>query len=159
MKKPKPTAIAAAVPLTTLIAEGNIDRVKMCGLCRSPSETGLDVMRECGLNDKPLAGLDALIFVGRGDAHKPCRKAVDDHPRLYETVQAQPGQMAKICGDCIHRKGLRCAHPGARANGGPGIEIKMRRPAPFQGVVCIRGPKGKNLAPPREGVACSGRET
>lgn len=155
MKKPT-TQLILNTPTLTSLREPNPSR---CTVCGEASESGLDVMRECNANDHSIPGPTALVFIGRGDPHKPCRKAVEDHPRLYEDAMAHPGHMPLLCGPCVHRSVLTCASPQARSNGGPGIEIKMRRPAPFQGVVCIRGPKGKNLAPPREGVACSGRET
>ncbi len=155
MKKPTPKMIQEAVPLTKRRA---IDPLQHCTLCGSPSPEGMDVMRECDERDRPLPGLDALIFIGRGAAHEGCLRAVDGHPRLYETVQAHPGHMALICTSCVHRKGLVCRHPGARANGGLGLTLRLERPGIFAGIICIRGPKGRNLAPPREGVACSGRE-
>ncbi len=63
-----------------------------------------------------------------------CRSCAEDiiepHPRLYAEMpihKPHPGTMA-LCGACIHRTGLRCTHPNAKANGGPGIVITYAPP-------------------------------
>lgn len=155
--KPNVEAIRRAFPLSKRDERG-LDALAQCNICGRPSAAGMDVMRECDERDKPVAGLLALVFIGRGDEHASCRKVVEDHPRLYEAERPEPGHMPAICTECVHRFGLVCTSPKARANGGTGISISLERPGIYRGVICIRGAGGQNLAPPREPVACSGRE-
>jgi hypothetical protein len=30
-----------------------------------------------------------------------------------------------VCGDCPYRDGVTCKHPDLKANGGPGLEVKI----------------------------------
>jgi len=80
---------------------------------------GLTLWQECDENDKPeLRYLWLCIDCSN--------KLIEPHPRLYERLHSFTpviGAMS-MCTDCVHRKGLSCAHPEARINGGPGIEIQ-----------------------------------
>lgn len=59
---------------------------------------------------------------------EPCAKRIiDPHPRLYSRLTKWapwPGFMA-LCVACIHRNGVACECPSAKANGGEGIKIKF----------------------------------
>lgn len=87
-------------------------------------------------------------------------KIVERHPRLYIPLEANtpaPGAVG-ICGDCRHRVKLRCGHPAALSNGGPGLELVSPKPARVH--IYRRGGHRKSgwfdvyPGPP---VACSGK--
>lgn len=116
-----------ALALTTpRLTEGVVcppDRFDRCRLC---GRAELDVVelvlyQECDLWDKPEP---RFLLACRG---KACLRCIDDHPRLYVSLNAQaggPGHWRLICDDCDHRRGFSCAHPYLKANGGPGLEVK-----------------------------------
>jgi hypothetical protein len=57
---------------------------------------------------------------------RPCSgRIVGPHPRLYEGLHRHEPHAgtSPLCVGCGHRDGLRCAHPGSLANGGPGIKM------------------------------------
>lgn len=126
----------------------------LCNACRAQpiAGEGLTYWQECDDNDLPT-----LVFVVLCQACAD--QIIEPHPRLYRQKQANdimPGAMP-ICGECIHRKGLGCQCPLAKANGGDGIDLKhsgqrvhiCRRPRHMSGWTWIGG----------EVVSCSGRET
>jgi hypothetical protein len=90
-------------------------------------------------DDKPTAVVVVLC--------KACAdRLVDPHPRLYRPMEEHepaPGSMP-ICLDCVHRVGVRCTHPAARANGGRGVELAL--PRPTHGIACSRG-RGRGCQP------------
>lgn len=87
-------------------------------------ERALHVWQECDENDR---GTDVLVYLCG-----PCSdKIIKPHPRLYRrlwTPMPLPGAMP-ICTDCTHREGLRCTHALLKANGGPGLELAVPKPA------------------------------
>lgn len=55
---------------------------------------------------------------------------VEPAPRLYRELSPNnpwPGCMA-LCLDCRHRDGVSCKHPAAKANGGPGVMLRIGKP-------------------------------
>lgn len=67
------------------------------------------------------------IVVGQ----KCCQQKIDDHPRGYLMVQwgrGTPGMFSLVCGDCKHRRDLKCTNPQAEMHGGPGIEVILYDP-------------------------------
>lgn len=57
-------------------------------------------------------------------------RIIDPHPRLYGLLPDNmpwPGAMG-LCLGCKHRDGSYCVHMDARANGGPGVRIKVAKP-------------------------------
>ena len=156
MKKPSAAAIRAALPLSKLPTRG-ADPVLVCTVCGAavdPSDLPSTVWREHDERDLPIAGNGALVFLGPGKAHARCRKALDDHPRLYAEETGQPGAFPALCGGCAHRSGDACRHPDAKANGGPGLVVRLG--TPFAGlIICSRG--GGCHAPVANAVQCDGR--
>ena len=156
MKKPTAATIRAHVPLTVIARRDGADPISCCGVCGvavDPSDLPLTVWRECGENDKPIAGHVALLFVGPGSAHAACRKRVDDHPRLYVEESGQPGHFPELCGPCIFRNGLSCGHAGLKANGGDGLAITLDR---MTAIICTRG--AGCHTPVQHATKCRGRK-
>ena len=134
------------------------DRILGCGICGmtvDPTNLSLEVWRACDERDNPIPGNDALIFLGVGAAHTACRKALDDHPRLFTHVAGDPGSFPELCGPCTFRKGMACSHPDLMTNGGKGLEIHLHNPL---GIVRIHGANGC-YAPVRNAEFCVGRTT
>lgn len=96
-------------------------RPDRCQACGSPCDLAL--WREHDEQDRPEA-----IVVNLCD--RCSRKLIEPHPRLYEELARNapwPGAIG-ICTACVHRDGLRCAHPDAKANGGIGVALTIARP-------------------------------
>jgi hypothetical protein len=122
-----------------------------CQSCGAWGDT--DRWREHDEHDQPTPVVVVLC--------RPCSdKIIEPHPRLYARLQGNEphaGAMP-LCLDCQHRDGTRCAHPGARANGGPGIEIYIKQP--YRVHVC-RSPRrlsGWETLWPAPAQGCSGKE-
>ncbi len=157
MKKPSASAIRAAVPLTQRPERG-ADPILVCSVCGrdvDPKDLPSEVWREHDERDKPIAGTDALIFLGQEKAHEACKKLLGAHPRLYSHEMGAPGHFPLLCGPCVHRKGLECTHRDLKANGGAGLKVNTTTWPPFT-IICIRGVGcTKPIATARE---CAGRE-
>lgn len=124
-----------------------------CGNCTYMPIAGerLTYWQEC--DDKDQTTLAYVVLC------QACAdRIIEPHPRLYRQLPANeimPGAMA-FCGDCVHRDGLACKCPAAKANGGEGIELKhsgqrahiCRSPRHISGWTWYGG----------EVVSCSGRE-
>lgn len=151
-KKPTVAAIRAALPLTALQV-GRPDFV--CVVCGGACpEDELQAWRECDERDRPLGGVDAVVFLGGGREHAACRKRLTDHPRLYIETPGDPGTFPRLCGSCVYRDGRTCRHPDLRANGGQGLRVDISDP--FRGAIICTRPG--IAAPVRHAVACVGRK-
>jgi hypothetical protein len=153
VKKPNPTAIQAATPLTALRPVPLDPRTcSVCGLSVDPDDLPCEAWREHDENDRPIQGNSALVFLGPGAAHAACRAVLDKHPRLYARDAGWPGAFPTLCGPCVHRDGLACRHPDLFANGGNGLHISLDA---LRAIVCSRG--GGCHEPPKTVRACAGR--
>lgn len=150
MSKPNVDAIRAALPLTRRHTRGD-DPLAQCNICGQPSER-LEAWREHNERDLPIEGPGALVFLG-GD-HPECRKALDEHPRLYDQRTGDPGTFPLLCGPCTLRRGLGCAHADLRSNGGAGLNVSLDG---YAIRVHIRGRGCQTLL--RSAVRCVGRRT
>lgn len=105
------------------------DRCQHCGVLVDDDDASGHAARERWIEhdewDRPTAVVIVLCA--------PCAKRlIAPHPRLYAAMprhKPHPGTMM-LCVGCRHRDGLRCAHPGARANGGAGVLVTS--PAPLR---------------------------
>ena len=93
-----------------------------------------------------------------------CRRCADrliePHPRLYAALaDAEPhtGSM-RICIPCRYRDGVLCAHPSAKANGGPGVVLTIAKPTRMHILRSPRRLSGWMTMWPREASACAQRE-
>lgn len=157
-RKPTPKTIRNTTPLTRLrLGLDPLSACNACGVAVDSADLPLQAWREHDEHDKPIAGNDALVFIGQGPAHERCQKLIVDHPRLYaEEDDGNPGAISRLCAPCVHREGLRCTHRDLKANGGPGLKISLTRLA---GIICSRGRHGSGChSPPRTAVDCAGRE-
>jgi hypothetical protein len=148
MKKPTATAILAAPPLSAHVF---LDKLSVCNVCAKPSEK-LGAHRAHDERDRPIAGHRALVFIG--DDHAECLKRMEDHPRLFDRVNGNPGHFPRLCGPCVHRKGMACTHKDLKANGGPGLLIKL---AGMNAIICSRGAGCRSMI--GDALECAGRET
>jgi hypothetical protein len=146
MKK-KPTA---AVPLSKASMRP-ADPITICNVCASSSDS-LAVWREHDLRDQPIEGVDALVFIGKD--HPACIKVMEAHPLLYAEVRGDPGTFPRLCGNCELRRGVTCTHPDLKANGGPGLTVKLDNP--LRGVI-ICGSRGR-LTVVNHALSCTGRK-
>lgn len=58
------------------------------------------------------------------------RRVIPKQKRRYVLMPVNepfPGAM-DLCADCLSRLGTTCAHPKARSNGGPGVQIVIENP-------------------------------
>lgn len=135
MTKPNVAAIRAAEPLSKAWTRGYEPNAGHCNLCRMPS-ADLTVWREHDERDKPIAGCVALVFIGRD--HAECLRRMNEHPRLYAEETGRPGHFPRLCGGCPWRRGWDCTHPKLKANGGPGLNVRLAGLAPGA-IICTRG--------------------
>jgi len=144
-------AIRTSSPLS--IVSLTSDRMACCNVCGGPSEV-LEVWRAHDERDQPIAGNHALVFLGAGDSHKACHAKLDAHPRAFAEEEGRVGHLPRLCGPCTFRRGLACAHPDSKANGGAGLEIRV---AAMSGVVCFGKGRGgcKRILQPA--LECVGR--
>lgn len=126
-----------------------------------------DACQSCGLSD----GVTLSAWQEHDDEDRRemilvmlCRlcakRLIDKHPRLYRQLEPNepwPGAIP-LCLDCRHRTDLRCGHPEARANGGPGIELRMPRPTITHVSRSPRRLSGYVTIYPGPVRSCSGRE-
>ncbi len=136
MSKRKPTRaeIAAAPALTTFHPElrgehASRDRCQVCGRAvEFPT-----IRREHGVHDEPLTGSEHFLVTC-----EKCELAVVAHPRFYSVVHGLDPDATgthSLCTPCVHRRGLGCAHPLLKANGGPGLLLNFEH---IRGIVCSR---------------------
>lgn len=120
--------------------------MKQCGICGQLAEhfgqyagdqvghALLVAWREHDDHDKPIAGPDALVFLGRD--HDECEAKLENHARLYTEDRGEPGSFPQLCGDCAYRQGLGCTDRDLKSNGGKGLAVKLEG----HGIhVCSRG--------------------
>ena len=153
-RKPTATEIARAGRLTLQRDNPRLpaDRITACNVCGRPSSS-LMLYRECGQNDQPIAGAGARLYVDAfDDEHRACRKAIDDHARLYMEETGDPGGFPELCGPCLHRAGDGCKSPHLRANGGEGLLVTL------DGLTAIVCRRGSCSSPVKHAVKCAGRE-
>jgi len=98
--------------------------------------------QRCGLTGEVGDGLEAWQEHDEWDQREriivvlclACSRAViESHPRLYRKLEQHepfPGIMA-LCIDCVHREGVRCANPRAKANGGEGVRVTAPKPQQY----------------------------
>lgn len=151
MKKPTATSIAAAVPLSKAAARP-ADPITACNVCGHESDS-LSVWREHDEWDRPLSGTEILVFIGKD--HSACIKAMEAHPRLYDEVSGDAGHFPRLCGPCEARKGLACAHPDLKTNGGPGLLVHVSDP--MRGAI-VCGSRGR-IRIVKHAITCAGRTT
>lgn len=150
-KKPDIAAIRAAKPLSVIPLCS--DRLAWCNVCGRPSEE-LSAWRAHDERDKPIAGTNALVFIGVGSEHTECRTRMEKHPRLFAEVTGGPGHFPLLCGPCKHRSGVACGHPDLKANGGKGLQLTLSDP--FRGAI-ICGANGR-IRPNIRAMTCAGRQ-
>lgn len=143
--KPSVLEIRAARPLT---AGRDPDPPSCCNVCHLGSRQ-LGVWRERDEYDKPVEGTGALVFIGKD--HPTCLKIMENHPRLYEEEEGQPGWFPALCGPCRLRDGLACRHTDLKENGGAGLQVM---PADVR--ICRR-PRSESFSI-RTWVECKGRD-
>lgn len=153
MKKPSASAIRSAVPLTQRPCRGADPLDGTCNVCGAAADPVLlEAWREHDEYDRPIPGPEALVFLDA--SHNACHAALNKHPRLYAEETAKPGAFPKLCGPCVNRLGLGCAHPDLRANGGAGLKVNITNP--FTGAI-LCGRNGQ-IVPVRDAVECVGRK-
>jgi hypothetical protein len=112
----------------------------------------LDRWQEHDHQDKPEERLLVLC--------NHCSKLlIKPHPRLYSRLhpnQPWPGCMA-ICVDCMQRDGVRCTDPRAKANGGQGVALVIRKP--ITGMVDGVGYRGPVQIWPAPAEQCHQKKT
>ena len=137
------------------------------GVCSRCGERAM-VLRD---RDRETALPTHAIWREHGDADEPepgyielctaCSDAViGPHPRLYSRmpVNAPAIGAMPLCLDCVRRSGLRCTHPDAKANGGPGLAIDIDPPGTMH---VNRGGGGRNYwtkVYTRPARSCAGHE-
>ncbi len=149
---PKPTQ--AAIQRTLPLSQGHhrvirpTSAILACNLCGDAGDEPLTLWRECDERDRPIAGNDALVFIG-----PKCIKRMEDHPRLYVEEAGLPGYFPALCGPCKLRDGFGCKHEKLKANGGPGLSVSL------SGFANVRaqGPRGCYV-PLRRAWDCEGRD-
>jgi hypothetical protein len=109
---------------------------------------------ECDESDTPT---DTVVVL----CQKCAGRIIEPHPRLYSQMAEHaphPGTMPHLCHDCAHRRGLKCAHPSLKANGGEGLLI--HHPAPFTAhITCSpRSKSGWYKVYSGPATGCAGRE-
>jgi len=129
MRKPSAAAIVKAGRLTQYSRRPS-DPLSACNLCGERfvdgdqnCPLGLEAYREHDEHDWPIPGNDALLFLGY--EHEECQRKMVAHARLYEEDTGEPGAFPKLCGPCDYRDGLRCTHGDLKANGGPGLAVRL----------------------------------
>jgi hypothetical protein len=154
MKKPAASVIRSTVPLTQRPERGADPLAGHCNVCGLPADPVLlQAWREHDERDLPIHGPDALVYLD--SSHKDRKKILDDHPRLYAEDAGTPGAFPKICGPCVNRRGLGCAHPDLRANGGDGLRVQISDP--FRGAI-LCGRHGQ-IRPVKHAFGCDGLKT
>lgn len=147
-KKPTATEIRAVPPLSAA-PRCPRDPITACNVCGLPS-VRLALWREHDEFDRPTK---KVVFVDASDeAHAACRKALDDHPRLYARERGLPGYFPALCGSCTRRSGWRCTDPRLKANGGPGLRVSL---SGLNAIFCGPGGCRSGLT---DAVDCEGRE-
>ena len=131
-----------------------LDTFLRCQICGRESKEIVEfcMMWECDDQDKPEPG--NVIVVCK---QKPCKKVIDDHPRLYHELPwgpGAPGHFMLLCGDCPSRSGTGCTHKDLKANGGEGLEVRLGGLAAFNVTIC--GPGGCRKPAP-SAVWCGGK--
>lgn len=127
----------------------------VCQSCGARADLGAELKRWREHDDQDRPTLTIVVLCDR------CERIVAPHPRLYDPLDQHapdPGSMP-VCVDCRHRDGLRCLHPDATANGGPGVDLRYPTP---HGAHILFGGRGQRrgdvvtlyLGP----VECMGRE-
>lgn len=96
-----------------------------CSNCGQGPATGaaLQRWRECDGKDQPTQTIVLLCA--------PCaRRLIEPAPRLYVKVDANAPLLGtmEMCAECRHRKMLSCTNPLTKANGGPGLILKVAEP-------------------------------
>ncbi len=105
----------------------------ICQNCRSPAGAD-DCWREHDQQDRPEQTFLYLC--------EPCaKKLIQPHPRLYSQQHRwapRPGAMP-VCLDCPHRRELSCSHWALKANGGPGLILRMPQPTTMHVDYTVKG--------------------
>lgn len=107
----------------------------------SAEQAVLTTWREHGDGDEP----ECVFF-------RLCRacsdRIIEPHPRLYSSMAANEPAIGAMecCRACKYRDGLRCQNPDMKANGGPGVAIRVNQ----CGWACSRG-KGGGCRPIYDG--------
>ena len=165
-KAPKPPQVSIDdVPALSASPHRHPDPMACCNVCGTMTSVAaapgaLKLYRECDGADKPIQGLDALVFLGVD--HAACDKVLSDHPRLYLDSRGMPVSFPLLCGPCVFRQGLDCTHKDLKANGGTGLMITMpgKNGLPAGAIICGGRGRGRGCwSPPREATKCAGRRT
>ncbi len=146
-RKPSTPTIRASAPLCP---SPPADPLSACNVCGQPAEQ-LDAWRTHDEHDRPIAGVDALVFLGSD--HAACRTKLNAHPRLFAEVTGVPGHFPRLCGPCAYRRDTSCSHPDLKANGGAGLNVSLDN-AWAAGLICIRPASAR---PVHHAVECVGR--
>ena len=104
-----------------------LDTFKRCQLCGYTNNDICEfrMWQECDENDIPEENNVFILCKGK------CRKALNDHPRLYVEVpwsMGGPGKFMLTCGDCLHRLGPFCTNLDLKDNGGEGLQVNFALP-------------------------------
>jgi len=100
-----------------------------------------NVCQSCGKETDVTDGIGAAPWQEHDENDKPepivvmlCRdcsaRLIEPHQRLYRRLdvnQPWPG-IISFCVDCWWWSGVRCGHPRAKANGGPGVMLTVAAP-------------------------------
>jgi len=149
--KPLSIAIRRSKPLS--IVPLSADRMAVCNVCGKPAEQ-LEVWRAHDERDARIPGDAAILFLGAGEAHKDCHRKLDAHVRLFAEEDGVAGYLPRLCGPCTFRTGLRCTHPSAKANGGPGLHLERE---PNFAIVCFGRGRGGCQRSLRPALTCAER--
>lgn len=126
-----------------------------------------NICQSCGRGDptKPVGNLKLQRWQEHDHNDQPenrvivlceacSKRVIEPHPRLYRSLNPNdpwPGCMA-ICVDCRLRDGVRYAAPEAKANGGPGVLLRVGEPT--RGFVDGRNYSGPMVWWPYPPTAC-----
>lgn len=129
----------------------SVDTFRRCQICGYES-TDICEFRMLEEHDEKDRPTPARLVVCQSDS---CKRVIEEHPRLYSTLQwgtGSPGCFMTLCGDCEFRRGFSCTHSDLKANGGPGLVIKFAQP---MGLVTMCSDSGCRTVQPHA-VSCEG---
>ena len=150
-RSPGASAVRAAMSLS---ATRPADPLSCCNVCGQPSDS-LSLWYEHDEWDQMYTtGNLSDYFVYIGKDHPACIKKMEAHPRLYGEGRGDPGAFPRLCGPCVHRRGLACAHPDLRKNGGAGLLVNLYDPLRGAIVCSSRG----RVTVVNHALKCAGRE-
>lgn len=122
--------------LTAVVLHSISDTFCRCQLCGYESDDICEFRfwQECDEEDQ-REPYNILITCKQDE----CFQKIDQHERLYVQLawsNGEPGHLSLLCGECMHRDGVRCSHPDLKSNGGKGLLLAMANDPIHHAVIC-----------------------